>query len=242
MEKHQEQVAAGRDRSALRGAYRLRPVRRAKALIDLRRDGHGLCRHGDGGTLPFGHAGGKSPRPAPTSGYPPGATSSALAPTVNPPVDPSDTDALVRRMLAQSRHALLLRKQVVGNLREDQFREACEQLHARMGLVPEGDVVLCKTNDDDEGDLYRYIGPTATVGPARTRCSAVPRPLHGDQSAVLRVRRGGRLSRHDALGSAGLAGGARSGRSDGPARAGLLATRPLSAGRGGPAGRGRQLV
>ena len=69
----------------------------------------------------------------------------------DPPVDANDTDALVRRMLAQSRHALLLRKQVVGNLREDQFREACEQLHARMALVPEGDVVLRKSNDDDGG-------------------------------------------------------------------------------------------
>jgi len=69
------------------------------------------------------------------------------------PVDPGDTDALVRRMLAQSRHVLLLRKQVVGNLSEAQFREACAELYARMGLVPEGNVVLRKGNEDAESDL-----------------------------------------------------------------------------------------
>jgi iron(II)-dependent oxidoreductase len=67
------------------------------------------------------------------------------------PAEPSNTDALVRRMLAQSRHALLLRRKVVANLREDEFREACEQLHARMALVPEGDVVLRQA--DDEGEI-----------------------------------------------------------------------------------------
>ncbi|MGA2259035.1 MAG: formylglycine-generating enzyme family protein [Thermoguttaceae bacterium] len=75
------------------------------------------------------------------------------------PVDSSDTDCLVRRMLAQSRHALLLRKQVVGNLNNDQFREACDQLHAHMGLVPEGDVVLRKVSDDTESELAS--SPTA---------------------------------------------------------------------------------
>ena len=73
----------------------------------------------------------------------------------DPPVDSQDTDVLVRRMLAQSRHALLLRKQVVGNLDPAQFEEACEQLHARMGLVPEGDVVLHKTSDESEDELSR---------------------------------------------------------------------------------------
>ena len=80
----------------------------------------------------------------------------------DPPADPGDTDALVRRMLAQSRHALLLRKQVVGNLREDQFRETCEQLHARMGLVPEGDVVLHKTNGQADAELAG--SPAAMAG------------------------------------------------------------------------------
>ena len=77
------------------------------------------------------------------------------APTIadEQPTAPSDTDALVRRMLAQSRHALLLRKQVVGNLHEDQFQETCEQLHACMALVPEGDVVLGNTYNDAEDEL-----------------------------------------------------------------------------------------
>ncbi len=69
------------------------------------------------------------------------------------PTAPNDTESLVRRMLMQSRHALLLRKQVVDNLREDQFQETCEQLHAHMALVPEGDVVLGKTNNDAEDEL-----------------------------------------------------------------------------------------
>jgi len=90
-----------------------------------------------------------------------------LAPSVpamaaDPPADPSDTDALVRRMLAQSRHALLLRKQVAGNLNEDQFHESCEQLRARMALVPEGDVVLRQTMDDAEGGLAS--SPSAISG------------------------------------------------------------------------------
>ncbi|MGO9111802.1 MAG: formylglycine-generating enzyme family protein [Thermoguttaceae bacterium] len=86
---------------------------------------------------------------------------SVPAVAADPPAESNDTDALVRRILAQSRHALLLRKQIVGNLREEQFHEACGQLHARMALVPEGDVVLCET-DDAEAELAG--SPSATAG------------------------------------------------------------------------------
>jgi iron(II)-dependent oxidoreductase len=104
------------------------------------------------------HSAGPAETPLPASVLPVAAV---------PPTDPSDTDALVRRMLAQSRHALLLRSQVVGNLREDQFRETCEQLHARMGLVPEGDVVLqnAKGAEESEGAGSPAAGRRVHVAP-----------------------------------------------------------------------------
>ena len=90
--------------------------------------------------------------PLPISG-PAIAADPRTDPCTGPPADPSDTGTLVRSMLCQSRHALLLRKQVVGNLDEDQFHETCEQLHARMALVPEGDVLLDRTNGASDDEL-----------------------------------------------------------------------------------------
>ena len=86
------------------------------------------------------------------------------------PADTDDTAVLVRRMLAQSRHALLLRKQVVGNLSQDQFLEACEQLHARMGLVPEGEVVL-----RNDGTTMRRASLPAQPRPRRSGACTLPR-------------------------------------------------------------------
>ncbi len=86
------------------------------------------------------------------------------------PADTDDTAVLVRRMLAQSRHALLLRKQVVGNLSQDQFLEACEQLHARMGLVPEGEVILRNDGNDEEGE---FAGPAAAAAEWRIHVAPV---------------------------------------------------------------------
>ena len=57
-------------------------------------------------------------------------------------VDPTDTQGLVEEMLAQGRYALLLRKQVVSNLTDEQFGRAREALSESMALVPEGEVVL----------------------------------------------------------------------------------------------------
>ena len=73
-------------------------------------------------------------------------------------------------MLAQSRHALLLRRQVVANLREAEFREACEQLHARMALVTEGDVVLHAGDDDEASEL---AGPPSAVTGQRMHVPAL---------------------------------------------------------------------
>ena len=143
-------------------------------------------------------------------------------------------------MLAQSRHALLLRKQVVDNLREEEFREACEQLHARMALVPEGDVVLCKSNDDAERETAS--SPSAMAG-RRVHVAA----LFLDRYAVTNrqycdfVAAGGYRDATlwdpqvwpavpDLVDRTGQPGPA------------FWQHRPLSAGRGGPAGRGRQLV
>ena len=73
-------------------------------------------------------------------------------------------------MLAQSRHALLLRRQVVANLRDAEFREACEQLQARMALVPEGDVVLCAGDDDEASE---QAGPPSAVTGQRMHVAAL---------------------------------------------------------------------
>lgn len=56
--------------------------------------------------------------------------------------DPTDTKGLVEEMLAQGRYALLLRKQVVSNLSDEQFERAREALSESMALVPEGEVAL----------------------------------------------------------------------------------------------------
>ena len=64
----------------------------------------------------------------------------AIAPRIA--ADPTDTQGLVEEMLAQGRYALLLRKQVVSNLTDEQFERAREALSESMALVPEGEVVL----------------------------------------------------------------------------------------------------
>ncbi|HYW80516.1 MAG TPA: formylglycine-generating enzyme family protein [Thermoguttaceae bacterium] len=58
------------------------------------------------------------------------------------PVDPGDTDGLVKQMFAQGRFSLLLRPQLAASLSESQFRQALETLDESMGLVPDGEVVL----------------------------------------------------------------------------------------------------
>ena len=156
--------------------HRLRPLRLADADATRRRGGHVLCRRGDDdGTVPSGQAGGSARAHR--------ATAFAADLPADPPDDPSDTAALVRGMLCQSRHALLLRKQVVGNLDEDQFHETCEQLYARMAMVPEGDVVLRQRRR--RARTKWQVRPGRNRGTAHARRSLVPRSLSGHQSAVL---------------------------------------------------------
>ena len=69
------------------------------------------------------------------------------------PVDPDDTDGLVEQMLAQGRFALLLRRQLVGNLDEAVFRRTIQTLEKHMALVPDGEVMLgCADANDDDGN------------------------------------------------------------------------------------------
>jgi iron(II)-dependent oxidoreductase len=69
------------------------------------------------------------------------------------PADPTDTAALVEEMLAQGRYALLLRRQVVGNLAPEQAQRAWEMLQQQMSLVPEGEVSLASSAlEEDDAD------------------------------------------------------------------------------------------
>lgn len=56
--------------------------------------------------------------------------------------DPEDINALVERMLAQCRFALLLRPQIAKSLHPDQFARAKAALQCDMALVPDGDVAM----------------------------------------------------------------------------------------------------
>ena len=82
------------------------------------------------------------------------AKAAPLRATPPKPVDPNDINGLVEQMLAQERFALLLRPQVVGNLSEDQFRRTLCSLEQTMALVPDGGVVLVRTDEAlDDGKL-----------------------------------------------------------------------------------------
>jgi len=67
--------------------------------------------------------------------------------TSRKPVDPGDTDALVGRMLAQERFALLLRPKIAVNLSGAHLRRAQEALEQNMALVPDGEVVLGRIDE-----------------------------------------------------------------------------------------------
>jgi iron(II)-dependent oxidoreductase len=77
-------------------------------------------------------------------------------------VAPTDIDGLVGEMLKQDRYALLLRRQLVGNLRPNQRRAAREALEQHMALVPEGEVSL-GGGDDGSGDGREAPAAKATV-------------------------------------------------------------------------------
>ena len=68
--------------------------------------------------------------------------------------DPGDTEALVKQMLDQGRHALLLRPQIAEGLDDRQLDRAVEALKAGMALVPDGQVIVGRIDiecgDDEE--------------------------------------------------------------------------------------------
>ncbi len=66
------------------------------------------------------------------------------------PVDPNNTDGLVEQMLAQGRFALLLRRQLVGNLDKGLFRRTIQMLEKHMALVPDGEVMLGRVDETAE--------------------------------------------------------------------------------------------
>ena len=74
-------------------------------------------------------------KPAATAAPAPVATVAAGAP-------PGDTAELVEQMLAQGRHALLLRPEIVSNLSIAQFTRAKAMLDESMALVPEGELAV----------------------------------------------------------------------------------------------------
>jgi len=92
-------------------------------------------------------------------------------PKARPPIDPSDTEALVEQMRAQGRYALLLRPQIANNLEADQFRAVIDKLSRQMALVPEGEVVLGRIDDAlDDGllepaEVAQYEGRVVRVEP-----------------------------------------------------------------------------
>lgn len=53
-----------------------------------------------------------------------------------------DIDTLVEEMLVDGRYALLLRKQIAGNLSQPQLQRALDALAEGMALLPEGEVLL----------------------------------------------------------------------------------------------------
>ncbi|HVX64466.1 MAG TPA: formylglycine-generating enzyme family protein [Pirellulales bacterium] len=71
-------------------------------------------------------------------------------------LDSDDLDSFVDGMLARHRYALLLRRQLVSNLTEEQYARARDLLEENMALVPAGSVSLTPTDrgseDDDEDD------------------------------------------------------------------------------------------
>jgi len=85
------------------------------------------------------------------------------------PTDPNNVPALVERMLAQGRYALLLRPQIARNLGDDQLARARKALEEQMALVPDGEVVLGGVDealDDgrlDEEEIAAYEGRVVRV-------------------------------------------------------------------------------
>jgi len=83
---------------------------------------------------------------APPSDSTPATNATTVKPSMEP-ADPSDVDALVERMLAQGRYALLLRPQIAATLDDEQLDRAVTALQEGMALVPDGEVVLGRIDE-----------------------------------------------------------------------------------------------
>jgi gamma-glutamyl hercynylcysteine S-oxide synthase len=66
------------------------------------------------------------------------------------PLDPKAEQSLIDEMLSQSRYALLLRPQIIGNLTGDELARTRAALADGMCLVPSGEVALHPLPDDEE--------------------------------------------------------------------------------------------
>jgi len=66
----------------------------------------------------------------------------------------SSDQSLVEGMLSQKRYALLLRKQIVENLSQEEFNQTIEQLSEAMAILPEGEVMLGADSRSDSNDLF----------------------------------------------------------------------------------------
>lgn len=101
---------------------------------------------------------------------PPNPQPRPASPTARPkPAGPNDRGAMVDEMLAQGRHALLLRPQIAESLTEPQFRRALASLSRNMSLVPEGEIALEPTRQsvgpcrDDVGEKAFRVARVAPV-------------------------------------------------------------------------------
>ena len=68
-------------------------------------------------------------------------------------------ESVVDEMLSQSRYALLLRPQLIGNLSPEQLARTRAALADNMCLVPEGQVIVRKTYGDQSGEREAVDGP-----------------------------------------------------------------------------------
>lgn len=96
----------------------------------------------------------------------PAASPRSARPVVRPaPADPTDPDALVDEMLAQGRHALLLRPQLAANLSPSQFGRVLASLSDSMALVPDGEIVLGPVGEPS--DRYQRADDEEPSSPGR---------------------------------------------------------------------------
>ncbi|MBI3836356.1 MAG: SUMF1/EgtB/PvdO family nonheme iron enzyme [Planctomycetia bacterium] len=92
----------------------------------------------------------KAPAPEPIEALPE-AVPDLPELSVDKPLKPAGEQSLIDEMLSQSRYALLLRPQIIGNLTPGQLIRTQAALADGMCLVPSGEVVLHPSADDEDG-------------------------------------------------------------------------------------------